>query len=127
MRVISTKVHGAVDYILGIVLIAAPNILGFDDVGGAAEMVPRIIGVMLLLSGLMTKHELGVVKVISMVNHLRLDYLAALFLAASPFLFSFSDEETNAWLPHVVLGLGYFVFSMMSKGTSIDEKPAAEK
>jgi hypothetical protein len=125
MRVISTKVHGMLDYPLGIVLILAPNIFGFSDVGGAAVLIPRIIGVVILLSSLMTKYELGLIKVISMVNHLRLDYLASLLLAASPFIFGFHDEKKGAWVPLVVLGLGYFLASMMTKGAP--DKASAEK
>ena len=32
--------------------------------------------------------------------------LAGAVLAVSPFVFGFSDEGTNAWLPHVIAGVG---------------------
>jgi hypothetical protein len=98
MRVISTKVHGMLDYPLGIVLILFPNIFSLTDDSGAAIWVPRIIGILILATSLMTKYEFGVVKVISMVNHLRLDYVMSLLLAVSPWLFGFHDEGANAWL-----------------------------
>lgn len=115
MRIISTKVHGMLDYPLAIILLFAPNIFDFSDVGGAAVAVPRIIGVLIIFTSLMTKYEFGVFKVISMANHLRLDYAASLLLAASPFIFGFADEEANAWVPHVAVGLAYFVASMMTE------------
>ena len=40
MRFISTKTHGALDYLTAIVLILAPWIFNFDN-GGAAQWVPR--------------------------------------------------------------------------------------
>jgi hypothetical protein len=125
MRVISTKVHGMLDYPLGIVLILFPNIFSLTDDSGAAIWVPRIIGILILATSLMTKYEFGVVKVISMVNHLRLDYVMSLLLAVSPWLFGFHDEGANAWLPYVIFGLGYFAAAMMTKGAP-DNRSAEE-
>lgn len=124
MRIISTRTHAMTDYPLGIILLLAPNLFGFSEVGGAAVTIPRLVGLLIILTSLITKYEGGVVKVISMVNHLRLDYLAALLLALSPILFGFIDEEANAWLPHILVGLGYFAISMMTKGSP--DSPAAE-
>lgn len=36
--------HGMLDYPGGVALIAAPWILGFSDVGGAAVTVPVVLG-----------------------------------------------------------------------------------
>ena len=44
MRFIPTKVHGALDYIVGIALIAAPWLFGFAGVGGAAVIIPVVLG-----------------------------------------------------------------------------------
>jgi hypothetical protein len=74
MRVISTRAHGAIDYILGIVLLFSPRIFGFTDAGGASVAVPMIVGAMLILLGMITKHELGIAKIVSMRTHLMLDY-----------------------------------------------------
>jgi hypothetical protein len=115
MKVISTKVHGMLDYPLGLILLFAPEIFGFSELGDAAVAIPRIVGVLILVTSIFTKYELGLVKMISMANHLRLDYAAAILLAISPFLFGFADEEANAWAPHVVVGLAYLVASMMTR------------
>lgn len=115
MKFISTKVHGYLDYLSAIALFAAPYLFGFAEVGGAAVWVPWIIGAVILVQSLMTRYELGVVKVIPMSMHLMLDYGASLLLAASPWLFGFADESANVWLPHLVVGLGYFVASLMTE------------
>jgi hypothetical protein len=112
MRFISTKVHGVLDYLMGIVLLLAPNLLGFADVGGAAVWIPRLIGGMILLQALMTRYELGLLKVLPMSMHLMIDYIASLFLAVSPFLFGFSDQ---VWVPHVVVGAMIFLESLMTE------------
>ena len=55
------------------------------------------------------------IKVISMPYHLIVDFLAALFLAVSPFLFGFSNRSANVWLPHVVVGIAVIVVVIVSK------------
>jgi hypothetical protein len=118
MRVISTRAHGAIDYILGIVLLFSPRIFGFTDAGGASVAVPMIVGAMLILLGMITKHELGIAKIVSMRTHLMLDYGAAVFLAASPWIFGFYDNAAHDWVTHVVAGLGYLLIALMTRTTS---------
>ena len=115
MRVIPAFVHGIFDYIGGIALLAAPNLFGFAEMGGAAVWVPRVIGAIVLLQSICTRYEVGLVKILPMKMHLMNDYIASLFLAASPWLFGFNDGPTNSWMPHVVVGILVFVLSLMTE------------
>jgi len=115
MKIIPTFVHGVADYIGGLVLLVAPNVFGFADVGGAAVWVPRVLGVIVLLQSIMTNYELGLVKILPMKMHLMNDYVAGLVLAASPWIFGFADERTNAWMPHVVVGIAVFLLTLMTE------------
>jgi hypothetical protein len=115
IRFVPTRVHGVLDYVVGLALILAPNIFQFANVGGAAVLIPRVLGVVLIVYSLITRYELGVIKLISMRYHLMIDFLAALLLALSPFLFGFSNKEPNAWLPHVVVGIAVLVVVIVSK------------
>ena len=101
MRFIPTRTHGAIDYLMGALLIAAPYGLGFAD-GTAAQWVPQIVGAALVGASLLTDYELGVVRVIPMPVHLLLDVAAGALLAASPWLFGFADR---VFWPHLILGL----------------------
>lgn len=101
MKVISTRVHGMMDYALGLLLIIAPWLLGFAE-GGAETWIPVILGVGIILYSLMTDYEMGAVKTISMKGHLWLDGIGGLFLALSPWLFGFDEI---VYLPHLILGL----------------------
>ncbi len=105
LRFLPTKVHGILDYLVGVALILAPNIFGFSDVGGAAVNIPRVLGVILIVYSLFTNYEWGVWKIIGMYYHLTIDFLASAFLALSPWLFGFHDQKKAAWLPHVVVGI----------------------
>lgn len=114
-KFIPTKVHGALDYIVAIALIFAPMIFGFSEVGGAAVMIPIVLGIALFLYSLFTNYEWGLIKVLGMPYHLVIDVLASIFLAASPFLFGFADNAANVWLPHVAVGITVILVVIFSK------------
>lgn len=101
MRVIPTKVHGVLDYLSGLLLIASPWLFDFAN-GGAAQWVPILVGVTILLMSLVTDYELSAAKLVPMRTHLGLDVLSGALLAASPWLFGFA--ELVYW-PHLLLGI----------------------
>ena len=100
MRFIPTRVHGLLDYLVGLLLIAAPWVFNFAR-GGAETWVPVALGAGALVYSVFTDYELGLVRRLPMGAHLTLDLLSGLLLAASPWLFGFSEF---IWVPHVVLG-----------------------
>lgn len=113
---ISTKVHGALDYIVALALIAAPMLFGFMDVGGPAVVIPMVLGVGLIIYSLFTKYEWGLIKVLGMPYHLVIDTVAALVLAVSPFVFGFYNPDMlNVWLPHVAVGIAVILVVIFSK------------
>lgn len=97
---ISTKIHGYLDYSMGILLIVLPFILDFPD--GAATWVPVILGAGAIVYSLFTDYELGWKRVLSMKAHLGIDVASGILLAASPWLFGFDEE---VYLPHLILGI----------------------
>jgi hypothetical protein len=111
MKIISTKIHGVLDYLMGVLLIVSPWLFGFAN-GGAQQWVPIILGVSALVYSMMTNYELGVFKTISMKTHLTLDAVSGVFLAASPWIFGFAD---TVYLPHLILGLLELGAVMMTK------------
>src|SRR5215469_415552 len=103
MRFLPTRVHGVLDYLVGIALIAAPNIFQFSNAGGAAVWLPRILGVGLIVYSVFTNYEWGIIKVLPMSYHLVVDFVASVLLATSPFLFGFINQSVNTWLPHIAV------------------------
>lgn len=101
MRFIPTRVHGVLDYLIGVLLIAAPWLLGFAR-GGAETWVPVIVGAAVIVYSLFTDYELGLVHRLPMHTHLLLDGLGGLLLAVSPWLFGF---DWLVWAPHLIVGL----------------------
>jgi hypothetical protein len=117
LRFIPTGVHAYFDYIGGIGLLAAPFVFGFYSVGGAAVILPMVLGAGLILYSLLTNYELGIpgLKFIPMSVHLTLDFVASAFLALSPFLFGFIDKTPNAWLPHIIAGVVVILLVLVSR------------
>ncbi|MGF1635304.1 MAG: hypothetical protein ACFCVE_15760 [Phycisphaerae bacterium] len=101
MRFIPTRVHGILDYLGGVLLIAFPFILDFNSQVATILMVA--VGVTVLLYSLFTDYELGVSRKIPVVVHLALDGLGGLLLLVSPWLFQFDD--INVVWPFVLMGL----------------------
>ncbi len=108
---ISTKAHGYLDYIMGVVLIIAPWVLDFDA-GGAETWIPVIIGAAVILYSLCTNYELGATDAISMTTHLWLDGISGAFLALSPWLFGFDDF---VFWPHLILGVSEILAALCAK------------
>ena len=111
MRFIETKTHGYLDYLIGILLLILPSLMGWD-LNEAKSIVPMAVGAGAILYSLMTAYELGAAKVISMPTHLTIDFIAGAFLAVSPWLFDFADE---VYLPHLIVGILEIGASLMTK------------
>jgi hypothetical protein len=111
MRFIPTKIHGAMDYLTGIVLILAPWLLGFAD-GSVAHWLPVILGAGVIAFSLMTDYEFGITRIIPMPVHLGLDMAGGALLAVSPWLFGFADK---VFWPHLIVGLLEIGAGLMTK------------
>ncbi|MDQ3656314.1 MAG: SPW repeat protein [Chloroflexota bacterium] len=101
MRFIPTRIHGFLDYGMGLLLIVAPWLFGFAD-GGAETWIPVILGIGAIGYSLLTDYELGVARTIPMATHLMLDIASGIVLAVSPWIFGFAGD---VWAPHLILGL----------------------
>ncbi len=114
-RPISSRLHGMLDYPTGLLLIAAPVLFGFGDAGTAAVAIPVVLGLMVLMQSLITNYEFSLLNLLPLPMHLATDVLGGVVLATSPFLVGFADEGANAWLPHVVVGLGLILSGLLTQ------------
>jgi hypothetical protein len=114
MKIISRKFHAVLDYMSGILLIAAPWALQFDDVS-AATTTAVVAGALILIMSLMTNYEGGIVRIVPMSLHLNMDILLGIVLAASPWLFGFKDE---VYLPHLIMGVLAILSGIMTVRSS---------
>lgn len=111
MRFISTRLHGILDYGVGLLLILSPLLFGFA-VGGPVQWLPIAIGFGIVAYSLLTDYELGLSPRLSMPLHLGLDLAGGALLAASPWLFGFAPI---AFWPHLLFGLFSIGASLMTE------------
>lgn len=115
MKFLSPRVHTVIGVIVGIALLLAPNIFAFSDVGGAAVMVPRILGAIIILSELTVIGTFAGKGFVPMKLHIMMDVIIGAFLALSPWIFGFSDQEANAWVPHLVVGIAIILYALVTR------------
>jgi hypothetical protein len=121
MKIISTRAHTVIGIIVGVVLLVAPTLFGFED-NVAAAMVPRLIGAFIIANELITTSPLSILKLVPMKIHIVIDCLTGAVLALSPWLFGFSNAPVHAWLPHVVVGILVIGYALMTS-TADEKKP----
>ena len=95
-------VHGIIEYAIGVLLIVAPFLFGFDS--SAATAVAIVSGVATFIIGGSTDSPTGLAKVIPVGVHMVLDFVIAVIWIASPFLFGFTDDSA-ATAFFIVLGI----------------------
>jgi hypothetical protein len=101
MKVIPTKDHGVLDYVVSVLLIASPWLFNFAN-GEAEMLVPVLLGASSIIYSLFTDYELSISKSISMRAHLTLDFISGLFLTVSPWLLGLKKE---VYVPFMIFGL----------------------
>ena len=108
---ISTRTHGIIDYVTGVLLLVAPFLFGFAT-GGIEQYLPQVLGAVIIVMSLLTRYELSVAKMIPLKVHLGVDILGGIVLAVSPWLFGFADV---IWWPHLLVGLVEIVVPLMTR------------
>jgi hypothetical protein len=121
MRFLPTKIHGLMDYLMSIVLMGSPWLLGFARAGGET-WIPVILGVTMLIYSLFTDYEYGALRILPVKAHLFIDLLSGAFLAASPWILGFADY---VFLPHLVLGIAEIGAALVTKTLPADERGPA--
>jgi hypothetical protein len=115
---IPRAVHGLVEYLAGILFIAAPIIWSFDE-GTALSIV---VGVVILAIAATTDGPTSLVNSVPLSAHIALDYVLAIFLVASPFVFGF-DDETAPTVFFIALGVIHLLMTIGTRFRHRERRP----
>jgi hypothetical protein len=116
-------VHGVVEYLAAILFIAAPFLFTFDE--DAAVAVSLVVGVVMLVVAACTHWTTGLIDTISVHAHAMIDYLLAIFLIASPFIFGF-DGDGTAVAFFIITGVLYLLLTIATRFVG-EERPPSDR
>lgn len=102
-------VHGAIEYVAGVLFIIAPLLFDYDS--GTATGVSVAVGVVILIVAATSAMPTGLIPRIPVSVHVTLDFVLAAFLIASPFVFGFSGETTPTAF-FVGLGIAHLLITI---------------
>jgi hypothetical protein len=112
-------VHGILEYVLGVLFIAAPWLLSFDTVGEATAIC-IVVGVGVILLAATTQWPPSLVNVVPIGLHIAFDVALGAFLIASSFLFDFEDVSAPRILT-IVVGVAELLVVVATRWRSSDE------
>ena len=104
-------VHCVAEYALGVLFILSPFLFSFDS--DLATAVAILVGAAIIVFGIVSESPVGVLRSVPLAAHVVLDYVLAVFLLASPFVFSFT-EDRGAFAFFVILGVGHLVLTTLT-------------
>ena len=114
--------HAMVEPVIGLLFILAPFLFGFDH--SSAKTLSIVVGVVILLSGMMTRWRLSLVKLIPLRIHFMTDVLIGIVCIVAPFVLGFSDE-TAPLVFFLVMGVGELGAAFMTAWEPGDYKAGA--
>lgn len=108
--------HGVIEYVAGVLFIAAPFLLGFDE--SSAQVLSIVLGIAILILAASSEGPTGMVSQIPVTLHVALDYALVIVLVAAPFLFGFSGEAASTAF-FLVLGVAHLMVTIGTRFKSV--------
>ena len=97
MRFLPTRLHGVLDYLVGVIVIALPIALQMEGVGFVALID---LGLFVIVYSLLTDYELGAVQYLRIKFHLILDAVFGLAMLIVPSIFDLPPAAR--WIVHAI-------------------------
>jgi len=114
---IPVAVHGIVEYLAGVLFIAAPYLFDFD--ANRATTMSIGVGVVVLVVAAVSRGPTGLIDELPISAHVVLDFVLAVFLIASAFVFGFSDDG-RATAFFIVLGVAHLLITIGTRFVRTD-------
>lgn len=116
MRFIPTRLHGILDYLVGLIAIAMAIAVPLQD---ASFMTLICLGLFAVFYSLFTDYELGVIRFLRVRFHLALDVLFGVAMLVAPIIVDF--PPAIHWVVHTIGGLAVvlaFITQIRATGTA---------
>lgn len=123
MKIISSKVHGILDYIVVVFLLASPTIFKME---GMLATFTYALGCIHFLLTILTNFELGIIKLIPFRIHGLIEIIVAVALVAVAFWF-YSQGSTLGFYFYFVVALLILVVFVLTNFTPPRATPQTPK
>lgn len=121
---LSVTAHSLAEPFLVVLLITAPFLFAFDNVG-APTALSILAGVAILIVSMSTCWRLSLIKAVPLVAHAMIDLGMGALLIASPFLFGFHDDSTAATAFFMVFGVAEILATLATRWSVDPVDPVA--
>ncbi|MCC9136884.1 hypothetical protein ACFSKU_04950 [Pontibacter silvestris] len=115
---ISRLMHGVADFAYIPAISILPEAVGFKQEKSAVNLCRALSGG-LLATGLMTRAEWGLVKVIPFKAHLMSDVAVGLFTLSAPWLFGFANNK-KACCTFLAMGVSNVLAGLLTKDEEME-------
>lgn len=113
MKVLTQRVHGYLDYVVVVVFLAAPVVIGFS---GLPATISYALAAIHLVLTLLTAFPLGIARLIPIALHSAIEFIVSIALIALPWLLGFTDD-LPARSFYVTVGAVIFVVWLLTEYT----------
>jgi hypothetical protein len=110
-------VHGVVEYVVGVLFIAAPFLFGFSSSAATAASV--VVGLLLLAFTATSALPTGLISSVTVGVHVTVDLVFAVLLVALPFILGFRSEGGPTAL-FIVVGVLHLLMTIATRFTPRD-------
>lgn len=111
-------VHGVLEYVVGVLFIAAPFLFSFEH--NAATAASLVVGLVLLAFTASSALPTGLVSSVPIGVHVTVDLVLAVLLVALPFVLGFTDEGAPTAL-FIVVGVLHLLVTIATRFTPQDD------
>jgi hypothetical protein len=111
--------HGILEYVVGVLFIAAPFLFGFSD-KPAPTAAALVVGLLLLAFTATSDLPTGLVRSITPGIHATVDFVLAVVLVALPFVLGFT-EQGRATALFIVVGVLHLLMTIATRFSPRDE------
>jgi hypothetical protein len=112
-------VHGVLEYVVGVLFIAAPFLFGFNS-SAAPTAAAVVVGLLLLAFTASSALPTGLVSSVTIGVHVTVDLVLAVLLVALPFILGFTDEGAPTAL-FIVVGVLHLLVTIATRFSPSDE------
>jgi uncharacterized membrane protein YoaK (UPF0700 family) len=118
---IPRTVHGAIEYLLGVVFLGGPILFNFDS--DVATGVSIAIGILVLVNTAITAGmPTSLVKQLAMTAHVTVDMVLSIFLIVAPFVLGFASETAPRNF-YMILGVALLLMTIGTKFREPSQRP----